>query len=260
MAPQTLIPDTSRLKDEMYYLPFIKHLVSHLSIIEEFNIKIKSSSNYFFDTSYMYKPEFKNFRQQFNDILYARLNPLLEAGIVNESNSCCDIKPNICVNIHPEIANSWLRLLNSIFDNDFVIILGFEDTKIDYIKINSKSKKAIKFSDEWYLILNEIVYFNEATLHLAIKINSKREKISIDKEYSFSDKFHESVEGLDDKTIRNVVTTLVDALHTVHHRAEKLKHKNNEYRKDCNNDYRIHYCDCDGKLIFLHYGKHEVGM
>ena len=38
LAPKALIPETSRLKDQNYYLPFIKHLNSHLIIIEKFRL------------------------------------------------------------------------------------------------------------------------------------------------------------------------------------------------------------------------------
>lgn len=259
MAPQTLVPDTSRLRDENYGNSFIKHLISHLNIINEFGIRLKSSNNYFFDISYINKPEFKDFKQKFIDIFYKKgLLTILCSGMIDESISCCEISPDICPKQYPEIVISWLKLLNAISDTDFVIILGFEDQVMGSVKINSNEKKTIKYEDDWYNILNEIIYFKELKLPLAIKINSKRGSISIDKKYDFHNKFYVSVNGIDEKTTRNIITTLVDALHTVYHRAKKLH--TNIYRKDCNNGCRIHYSDFEGKLMFLHYGKHDEGL
>jgi len=254
-VPQAFIPDISRLNQEGYYFPFIDHLKSHLSMIETYNLNVYSSSNYFFDTSYINNPKFKQFKQLFIDILFKKLIPILNNNVIKESDECCNIQPDIVCDTHQHLKDSFLKLLNNI-NSEITLILGFEDIKHKEILINKIIISQVKNRDDWFKYLDELSYYDYSTLHLSIEILSFKTEKKIKRNFTISEKYFESISKCDEKTKRNILTTMIDALISEKHKSEKLS--TGLFRKDIDKSHRLTYEMNDSYLNFLLYGDHDT--
>lgn len=278
-------------KNKKFQDSFIGNLLSHLDKMEELNINIAWSwefYNCFWQNSPWLGDDY--YENYLMDYLYQTMAELFE--IINPPPIVeCQTNPDIQTDFRKEIRLSWLTLIHRLLHNKrntFVIIGLNIEKEIDSLSVFcncdlgpiSETYLVIKNPSEWYIKLdymekcpNSLDYWEE-DFKVAIKMCHEqefkmREFKARPEDIEFSDNFKESFLDLQEQGKRKRIIKKITELLTLNHQEAgrdsglQEEYIHGEYRIRISRGERVHYRETENKKIFLEYyssSRHDASL
>lgn len=270
---------------------FVQNLISHLDIIEEFDIKIAWSDE-FYNLFWQKAPWIEDcyFKNYMIDYVFNRIENHMEIYTSPPDDPCSISQPFFLNNLNESKISFLILLHRLLFRDENVKIVVRKNTynEIDKIEVYCdcistnnrdnfiliKNEKcwfnSLNYLDKWPVSMNnwDKKFKQALSIYKKQKFPTKKYLIPIDN-VEFTSNFKEKIIVVNNNSkkrtiLKNIIKILI-LTHQEAGRDHSLREEkiNDQFRFRISDSERIHYFDGSGKKIFLEYytsGEHDIGL